>query len=87
MSKESALRFLEKLESDMAFKKKLQAAKSDAERKAIQEEANLLFSKEDFKEAYQEKYHKTLSDQELKNIAAAGPSSKGPLQSDFYFSE
>jgi|GEM_PF-2437973 len=86
MSKETALKFLEKLETDMEWKKRLQNAKNDEERKLIQEEENFVFTKEEFQEAYTEKYHKTLSAEELKNIAAAGSSSVGPLESVLYFS-
>jgi len=88
MSKEAAAKFLEKLEIDAEFKKRLQHAKNSEERKKIQEEENFLFTKEEFFEAYKEKYHKSLSDEELKKLAAAGPSSASPLETVImYFSE
>jgi hypothetical protein len=47
-------------------------AKTKEERKKIVEHAHFHFSKEDFKQAYKEKYHRTLTDEELRGISAAG---------------
>lgn len=72
MSKQDARTFLDKWENDKAFSSSLQNAKTMEERKSILKKMNLHFSKEDYQEAYQEKYHKKLSDSELNKIIAAG---------------
>jgi predicted ribosomally synthesized peptide with nif11-like leader len=72
MSKQDARAFLDKWEKDKAFAASLQNAKTMEERKAILKKTNLHFSKEDYRAAYQEKFHKELSDAELNKIMAAG---------------
>ncbi|MBY0529725.1 MAG: Nif11-like leader peptide family natural product precursor [Rhabdochlamydiaceae bacterium] len=72
MSKQDARAFLDKWEKDKTFSSSLQNAKTMEERKAILKKTNLHFSKEDYREAYQEKFHKKLSDAELNKIMAAG---------------
>jgi predicted ribosomally synthesized peptide with nif11-like leader len=72
MSKQDARTFLDKWEKDKAFTDSIRNAESAEKRKAIIKKMNLHFSKEDYREAYQEKYHKELSDAELQKVIAAG---------------
>ena len=72
MSKQNALAFLEKLEKDQAFASALQNAKNFEERRALLKKANFLFSKDEYRQAYQEKHHKKLTDAELDKMIAEG---------------
>ena len=72
MSKQNALNFLERWEKDKAFAASLQNAKSVEETKEILKKANMLFTKEEFREAYKQMHHKTLTDAELNQMIAAG---------------
>ena len=78
MSKQNAVTFLNKCEQDKEFRTSLINAKNLEERKAILKKANLHFSKEEYRQAYQEKYHKELTDAELAKIIAAGKK-EGPV--------
>jgi len=72
MSKQNALKFLDRIEKDPAFKKKLDATKDTDGRRKILHEAHLDFNKHDIEEALKEKYKKPMSEEQLKKIAAAG---------------
>ena len=72
MSKKDALAFLEKVEKDTKFKSEFAKAKTEADLKKMQEKYHLAFTKKEFQEAFQEKYHKKLTPQDLTNLLAAG---------------
>lgn len=72
MTKEAAKKFLEKIEKDAHFRESLQKAKGKGEVKKILEQNHLSFTKKEYTEAYQEKFHRHLNEDELKRIAAAG---------------
>ncbi len=72
MSKQNALKFLDKIENDPAFKKKLDDTKDTKARKKILHEAHLDFNKQECEEAFKEKYKKPMSEEQLKKITAAG---------------
>ena len=77
MSKKTVLDFLERCEKDKTFREQLMKAKDMNERKRILEKAGLTFTKKEFLEAYNEKYHKALSEKELEKIIAAGSLQRG----------
>ncbi|MBY0529727.1 MAG: Nif11-like leader peptide family natural product precursor [Rhabdochlamydiaceae bacterium] len=72
MSKHDASAFLDKWEKDKSFANSVRNAETVEQRRAILKKTNLHFTKEEYREAYQEKYHKKLSDAELNKILAAG---------------
>ncbi len=79
MSKENALKFLEKMEKDPVFREKLNKIKDASERKKMLLAAHLDFDKHDIEAAMKEKYKKPLTEEQLKKVVAAG--GKGKPQS------
>ncbi len=69
MSKEHAKQFLEKLDQDPEFKKKWMKVSPEEAKKIIQEE-DLGFTKDEFREAYQEQLGRELNQDELAQISA-----------------
>jgi predicted ribosomally synthesized peptide with nif11-like leader len=67
MSVSSAKAFIEKVQSDSAFRRKLEDAPSDDERKKIIKAAGFDFTKDEIKSAASE--HGALSDEELDKVA------------------
>jgi len=68
MSKEHAKLFLDKLNQDPEFKRKMQNA-SPEEAKRIMDENGLHFTKEDLTDAYKTAVGRELSEKELTQIA------------------
>ena len=68
MSKESAIEFLERVDRDEEFKKEIAAAKDDEARWEIVKGAGFDFTKEDLRDAIQEKTGGELSDDELAHV-------------------
>ncbi len=60
------------MEKDGSFRNQLKHAKTKEERKKIVESANFHFTKEEYKQAFKDKYHHTLTDEELRGVSAAG---------------
>ncbi len=69
MSKERAKKFLEKINQDPEFKKKWMNASPEEAKKIIQEE-DFSFTKDEFREAYQELLGRELNQEELAQVAA-----------------
>lgn len=76
MSKQNAMKFLDKMENDPAFRKKLEDTKETDGRRKILHEAHLDFNKDECEQAFKEKYKKPMSEEQLKKIAAAGGKGK-----------
>lgn len=73
MSLEDAKKFMEKMEKDVAFRVRIiKEAKDNQERREILRKMHLNFTKEEYKKAFQENFHRSLSDVELQKISAAG---------------
>ena len=72
MSKKDALTFLEKLERDNQFKTEFAKLKSESDLKKMEKKHHLIFTKEEFKQAYKEKHNKKLTHDDLSKIIAAG---------------
>jgi predicted ribosomally synthesized peptide with nif11-like leader len=68
MSKESAKAYLERLEKDSDFKKKVQSAADDDSRWAVVKNAGFDFTKEELIEVMQEKSGRKLTDAELEQV-------------------
>ncbi|MES2274319.1 MAG: Nif11-like leader peptide family natural product precursor [Chlamydiota bacterium] len=79
MTLDSATKFLDKLEKDSSFRQQLTHGKTKEERKKTIENAHFHFTKDEYKQAYKEKYHQPLTDKDLRDIAAAG----APPQSNY----
>lgn len=72
MSKESAKKFLDKIENDAKFREQIQKAKGKEERQKVFKAHHISFTEEEFSKAYQEKTHRHLSHKELEQVRAAG---------------
>ena len=68
MSKESAMEFLAKVDSDEEFKKEIAAAKNDDARWEIVKGAGFDFTRGDLRDAIQEKTGSELTDDELDHV-------------------
>ncbi len=69
MSVESAKAFLEKFNSDEAFKKTIEAAKTDEARQAVVKKAGFKFTKADLKSAFADQGKQELSEDDLESVA------------------
>jgi predicted ribosomally synthesized peptide with nif11-like leader len=73
MSKESAKKYLEKLEKDKAFDDKVSSAKDDETRWQIVKQAGFDFTKEELKDVIREQTGGKLSEAELDKITGGAP--------------
>ena len=79
MTKETALRFLDRVEEDKEFREKLLHMKNKDDKLAFLKKEDFVFSEKDFNDAMQEKYHTQMTKEEMEKIVAAG--GKGPTPS------
>ncbi len=69
MSADSAKKFLEKINSDNAFRKELEGLGSDDERKAFVKKAGFEFTKDDLKAAAKSSGKQELDEKDLETVA------------------
>jgi predicted ribosomally synthesized peptide with nif11-like leader len=68
MSKKSAKDFIDRVEKDQAFRSELLKAKSNEERQKMVTRNKFSFTEKEYKEAYQEKYHTPVNEEELRKV-------------------
>ncbi len=71
MSKKDAKVFLDKIATDNKYKSELAAIKNPSDLEKMKEKHGLHFTKEEFREAFNEKYHKLFTPEELTKVVAA----------------
>ncbi len=74
MSKKDANVFLDKIATDNKYKSELAAIKNPSDLEKMKEKHGLHFTKEEFREAFKEKYHRPFTPEELNKVVAAGGS-------------
>ena len=92
MTKETALKFLDRVEEDKAFREKLLHLKNKDDKRAVLKKEDFVFSEKDFNDAMQEKYHTKMTKEEMEKIVAAGGKGQTPspevmqalVKTDFY---
>lgn len=72
MKRKNAKEFWEKMEKDASFRSELLKAKSQREKEEILRRHNFQFTKQQYDEAFQERYGRILNQEELKKVTAAG---------------
>jgi hemerythrin-like domain-containing protein len=72
MSKKDAKQFFEMLEKDPAFQFQIANSRNEAECLKAINEHHMQFDEKEFREAFEEKYHRPLKKEELHKLTASG---------------
>jgi predicted ribosomally synthesized peptide with nif11-like leader len=79
MSVQSANGFLQKFKSDPAFKKSIEGARSDDERKQLVKKAGFDFTKAELKAAAMQQGKQELNEEELESVAGGSSAAWGSV--------